>query len=334
LIPLESRFGAAAQSLQPINGRYDVSSLQTSRGCPVGCDFCSVTLFNGGPIRRRDIGAILEEWNSTPRRFIFVVDDNFFGVGSRHADWARELLRAIIKHGKRRLWFSQTTVNMGDDHEGLKLAYRAGCRGMLIGFESLNPESLKDYHKGINRKLADRYKELVRGFHRAGISVFGAFIIGSDQDTVDTVSQTALESVRLGVDTIQITNLTPLPGTKLYDRLMQEGRIFATDYPRDWERFTFVETVYHPRNMSPQALDEAIYELRHTAATVPWVWRRTLRTLLSTRSLSSTLFIHGMNKGWKRIARIQSFNDRVHSGEFSMGAAERLARLRRAFAIG
>jgi len=334
LIPLESRFGAAAQSLQPINGRYDVSSIQTSRGCPVGCDFCSVTLFNGGPIRRRDIGAVLQEWNSTPRRFIFVVDDNFFGVGPRHADWARELLRAIIKHGKRRLWFSQTTVNMGDDHEGLKLAYRAGCRGMLIGFESLNPESLRDYHKGINRRLADRYKELVDGFHRAGISVFGAFIIGSDQDTTDTVSQTALESVRLGVDTIQITNLTPLPGTKLYDRLMREGRIFATDYPRDWERFTFVETVYHPRNMSAQALDEAIYELRHTAATVPWVWRRTLRTLLSTRSLSSTLFIHGMNKGWKRIARIQSGHDRVRFGGISADAAERIARLRQAFAIG
>ncbi len=334
LRPLGARYGAGAQNLQPINGKYDVSSIQTSRGCPVGCEYCSVTLFNGGPIRRRDIGAILEEWNRTPKRFLFVVDDNFFGVGPKHAEWAKELLRAIIRHGKKRLWFSQTTINMGDDAEGLRLAYKAGCRGMLIGFESMNPESLKDYHKGINRKLASRYKDLVKGFHRAGISVFGAFIIGSDQDTIDTVSQTALESVRLGVDTIQITNLTPLPGTKMYDRYMADGRIFATDYPRDWERYTFVETVYHPKNLSAQTLDEAIYELRHMAATTPWVWRRSLRTLINTRSLTTTLFIHGMNKGWKRMAKIQIKHDRQRFGDIPASAAERMTRLQQAFAMG
>jgi radical SAM superfamily enzyme YgiQ (UPF0313 family) len=334
LSPLGAQFGAGDQSLQPMNGRYDVSSIQTSRGCPVGCEYCSVTLFNGGPIRRRDIGAIIEEWNRTAKRFIFVVDDNFFGVGSKHAEWAKELLRAIRKHGKRRLWFSQTTLNMGDDPEGLKLAYQVGCRGMLIGFESMNPDSLKDFHKGINRKNVDRYQELVRGFHRAGISVFGAFIIGADQDTMDTVSQTALASVRLGVDTIQITNLTPLPGTKMYERYLKEHRIFATNYPRDWERYTFVETVYHPKNLSAQELDETIYELRHTAATVPWVWRRTLRTLLNTRSITAALFVHGMNKGWKRMARIQTRSDRVRFGFVPDAALERLARLRQAFAMG
>jgi radical SAM superfamily enzyme YgiQ (UPF0313 family) len=205
---------------------------------------------------------------------------------------------------------------------------------MLIGFESMNTDALKEYHKGINRKLASRYKGLVDGFHRAGISVFGAFIIGSDQDTIDTVSHTALESVQLGVDTIQITNLTPLPGTKMYDRYMEEGRIFATDYPKDWERYTFVETVYHPKNMSAQTLDEAIYELRHMAASTPWVMRRTLRTLLNTRSLTAALFIHGMNKGWKRMAKIQIKHDRKRFGAIPAAAAERLARLRRAFAMG
>jgi len=92
--------GRARQDLQPLNGRYDVSSIQTSRGCPVGCEYCGVTLFNGAPIRRRNIDDIIEEWNSTPRKFIFVTDDNFFGVGPKHAEWAKELLRAIIKHGK------------------------------------------------------------------------------------------------------------------------------------------------------------------------------------------------------------------------------------------
>jgi len=332
LSPLEA-IGRAQQRLQPVNGTYDVASIQTSRGCPVGCEYCSVTRFNGAPIRRRGIDDIIEEWNETPKRFLFVVDDNFFGVGRKHAEWAKELLRQIIKRGRKRLWFSQTTINMGDDPEGLRLAYQAGCRGMLIGFETLNADSLKDYHKGINRKNVDRYRELVQGFQRAGISVFGGFIIGADQDTMDTVSTTALEAVRLGIDTIQITNLTPLPGTDMYDRYMADGRIFATDYPTDWERYTFVETVYHPRNMSAEQLDEAIYELRHIAANVPWVWKRTLRTLLRTRSLTAALFIHGMNKGWKRLAKIQAPRD---AERYRLAPAEslRTSRIRQAFALG
>ncbi len=333
LSELGATIGRANQHQQPINGTYDVSCIQTSRGCPVGCEYCSVTTFNGAPIRRRDIDAIVEEWNETPKRFLFVVDDNFFGVGEKHAEWAKELCRQLIKRGKKRLWFSQTTINMGDDPEGLRLAYRAGCRGMLVGFETLNEATLKDYHKGINRKNLDRYKELIDGFHRAGISVFGGFIIGADQDDENTVSHTSLEAVKLGVDTIQITNLTPLPGTKMYDRYMEEGRIFATNYPSDWERYTFVETVYHPRKMSAQRLDEVIYELRHVAANHrSWVWRRTLRTLLKTRSLTSALFIHGMNTGWKRMAKYQAPIDEQRFG-FRPNGSSRTERLRQSFSI-
>ncbi len=302
------------QDLQPLNGKYDVASIQTSRGCPVGCEYCSVTTFNGAPIRRRRIADIVDEWNKTPKRFLFVVDDNFFGVGPKHAEWAKELLRALIKHGKPRLWFSQTTINMGEDMEGLRLAYQAGCRGMLVGFETFNRESLQAYHKGINRNNLDRYKELIDGFHKAGISVFGGFIIGADQDDENTVADTALEAVRVGVDTIQITNLTPLPGTKMYDRFMEEGKIFATNYPEDWERYTFVETVYNPVKMSCSKLDEVIYELRHAAATTPWVWLRTLRTLFMTRSFTSAAFIHGMNTGWKRLAKMQLPKDEERFG--------------------
>ncbi len=322
--------GRGAQHMQPINGAYDVSSIQTSRGCPVGCEYCSVTRYNGSSIRRRDIDDIVDEWNSMSRRFAFVVDDNFFGVGPKHAAWAKDLLRAIIARGKKKLWFSQTTINMGADAEGLELAYKAGCRGMLIGFETLNPESLKDYHKGINRNNLSRYKELIDGFHRAGISVFGAFIIGADQDTEETVAETAVQSVKLGIDTIQITNLTPLPGTALYDRWMAEGKIFATNYPEDWERYTFVETVYQPQRMTAERLDETIYELRHAAAKTSWVWLRTLRSLWMTRSLTSALFIHGMNKGWKRMAKMQLPRDEERFG-FTPHSNERTRKLRDAF---
>jgi radical SAM superfamily enzyme YgiQ (UPF0313 family) len=310
----ETGFGRAVQDLQPVNGRYDVSAIQTARGCPVGCEFCSVTKFNGPEIRRRRIADIVDEWNATPRKFIFVVDDNFFGVGSRHAESAKELLRALIQHGKKRLWFSQTTINMGEDAEGLRLAYQAGCRGMLIGFETFNAESLKEYSKGINRKNLSRYQELVSGFHRAGIAIFGGFIIGSDHDTPETVADTALAAVKLGVDIIQITNLTPLPDTKMFERYRDEGRLLATNYPEDWERYTFTETVYRPKNMTARELDEAIYELRHAAAKENWVIKRAIRTLIRTRSLTTASFVLGMNRGWKRMAKIQAPQDRQRFG--------------------
>lgn len=322
--------GRARQDLQPINGRYSVSAIQTSRGCPVGCEYCSVTQFNGAPIRRRRIEDILAEWNQTPKPFCFVVDDNFFGVGPRHAEWSKELLRAIIKHGRKRLWFSQTTINMGDDPEGLRLAYRAGCRGMLIGFETFNAANLREYHKGINRNNLARYQTLVNGFHRAGIAVFGGFIVGAEEDTPETVAETALAAVKLGVDIIQVTNLTPLPGTKMYDRYKAEGRLLATDYPSDWERYTFTETVYNPRKMTARELDEAIYELRYAAAKRNWVWKRAIRTLLRTRSLTTSLFVQGMNAGWKRMARVQAPKDAERFG-FSPRQSPRLARIDDAF---
>jgi radical SAM superfamily enzyme YgiQ (UPF0313 family) len=323
----QTGFGRAAQTLIPVNGRYDVSAIQTSRGCPVGCEYCSVTKFNGAAIRRRRISDIVEEWNQTPRKFIFVVDDNFFGVGRRHAEWAKELLRAIIKHGKRRLWFSQTTINMGEDPEGLRLAYKAGCRGMLVGFETFDAESLKDYHKGINRKNVGRYQELVNGFHQAGIAIFGGFIIGSDHDTPETVADTALAAVKLGVDIIQITNLTPLPDTKMFDRYREEGRLLATNYPQDWERYTFTETIYEPKNMTARELDEAIYELRHAAAKENWVIKRALRTLIRTRSLTTASFVLGMNRGWKRMAKIQAPHDRRRFGFIPIATTPRFCKI-------
>jgi len=329
---LSSGLGRASQGLDPINGKYDIGCIQTSRGCPIGCDFCSVTLFNGREIRRRPIDDIIDEWNSSDKPFMFVVDDNFYGVGPKHAEWAKELLRAIIERGRKRHWFSQTSINMGRDIEGLRLAKKAGCCAMLVGLETFNPANLEKYGKGLNTRLVEEYRELIAGFHRAGVAMFGCFIMGADEDTEDVVADTALKGVQIGVDIMQITNLTPLPGTKLYDRWMKEGRIFATDYPEDWERYTFVETVYDPAGMTAQRLDEMIYEMRLAAAREPWVWKRTLKTLLRTRSLSTAVFVHQTNAGWKKLARAQVPVDRERFG-YEPTDNERTRKLHKAFSL-
>jgi len=171
----------------------------------------------------------------------------------------------------------------------------------------------------------------VDGFHRAGISVFGGFIIGADGDTPETVADTALQAVKLGVDIIQITNLTPLPGTKMFERYQRENRLLAENYPVDWERYTFTETVYQPKNMTPAELDEAIYELRYAAAAErDWVWKRTIRTFIRTRSLTTALFVQGMNKGWKRMANIQAPTDERRFG-FAPKQTPRVRRIAESF---
>jgi len=309
LAELTAGLGRAAQDMRPINGKYDIGCIQTSRGCPVGCDYCSVTKFNGAKVRRRPIDEIIEEWNAIDKSFVFVVDDNFFGLSPNDIKWANQLLTELARRGKKRLWFSQTTMNMGSDVESLKLAYKAGCRGMLVGFESFNPVTLKAYHKGINTRLVDRYKQMVDGFHKAGVAVFGGFIVGADEDTPETVADTTLQAVQLGVDIIQVTNLTLLPGTKMYERYLQAGRIQATNYPSDWERYSFTETVFKPAKMTSRELDQAIFEVRKAAAEEPWVWKRTLKAMWRNRSLTTGLFVHGMNTGWARMARAQMKTD-------------------------
>jgi radical SAM superfamily enzyme YgiQ (UPF0313 family) len=306
---LELGVGRAKQGVDPVNGRYDVASIQTSRGCPTGCKFCSVTKVNGARIRRRQIDDIIAEWNAMSKPFVFITDDNFFGVSSKQAEWTKELMRQMIKRGKRRLWFTQTTINMGEDIEALELAYKAGCRAMFVGLESFDEQNLLEYQKGLNRRSLDRYKEFIDNFHKAGLAVFGAVIFGADNDRPETLMSAATTAVNLGVDIIQVTNLTPLPGTGLYEELQKSDRILANNYPEDWEKYTFIHTVIKPGKMTAQEMDEATFLFRRAACERPWVLKRTLKSLWKTKSLTTALFVHGMNKGFRRVAAGQVRED-------------------------
>jgi radical SAM superfamily enzyme YgiQ (UPF0313 family) len=302
---LGNGIGTALQTISPKNGKYTVASLQTSRGCPTGCRFCSVTKVNGARIRRRPTDEIIDEWNSVPKSFIFIVDDNFFGLSKTQGDWSKEFLRQLIKRGKRHLWFSQTTINMGDDKEALDLAYKAGCRAMLVGIESFEESSLDAFQKKLNRQNVDRYKELIDGFHRSKIAVFGCFIIGCDNDRPESIIRTATTAINLGVDIIQITNLTPLPGTDMYEEFKREDRILANNYPDDWEKYTFINTVFKPKSMTAEEMDRAMFLFRRGAVERHWVLKRTIKSLFKTRSISTALFVHGMNTGFLELAQAQ-----------------------------
>lgn len=326
-----------AKTLQPVNGRYSIGAVQTSRGCPIGCAFCSVTRFNGRDIRRRPISDIVRDFFDKEETFTFIVDDNIAGLNEKHLTWFKDLMRAMIAeqkaHGRRKFWFSQTSINLGQDKEALDLAYRAGCRGMLIGFESLSDESLQDYHKNLNRKNLDHYQEMVDNFHRAGIGIIGAFIAGADHDNINTVSQTVLRAAQMGIDIVQITKLTPLPGTKLYDQMKDEGRLEKVNYPNDWRYYNFINTVFTPKNMTSRELDQSVWEWHHASADkVLWPLFRAFRTLWKTRSLTTAAFVFEMNRRFRKITA-EMAPQAVRDFEFRPELNDRTRRIRRSLSI-
>ena len=115
---------------------YAFGSVQTTRGCPLNCSFCSVSAFNGNKYRQRPIAHVIDELKSIREKWVLVVDDNLIGTTSAHMARAKELLRAMIAADLHKNWIAQVTINMADDHELLDLAAKAGCKGVFIGFES------------------------------------------------------------------------------------------------------------------------------------------------------------------------------------------------------
>lgn len=225
-------------------GYYLKGTVQTSRGCPYGCDFCSVQRFFGNKFRFRSVPAVVDEIRALATKFIAFVDDNIAGS---HA-YARDLFTAITPLKVK--WICQAPINIARDADLLRLMYKSGCRGVFIGFESIAPESLKEVGKSIN--VAGKFKESINKIHDAGINVEGAFIFGFDNDNRDVFKRTMDFIVEAKIDFGQFGILTPFPGTKLAARLKEQDRI--TSY--DWGKYDIEHAVYKPMGMTAEELEE------------------------------------------------------------------------------
>lgn len=217
---------------------YRFGSIQTTRGCPLSCNFCSVTAFNGRHYRHRPISKIIDEFRMIREKLVLVVDDNFIGTRKEHISRTKDLLHAIIDSGIRKKWIAQVTINFGDDEELLSLANKAGCVGVFIGFESVSAEGLKEIHKRFNiRKLKD-VKTTIHRIHRYGIAVVGSFIIGLDIDKKHVGKDIASTARHYDLDALNVMFLTPLPGTCLWDEMWSSNRIILDNFPGDWKYYT------------------------------------------------------------------------------------------------
>ena len=228
------------------------NSVQTTRGCPFNCNFCSVTTMSGVKYRFRPVEKVIEEINVLDNRFIYFVDDNIIGVPRR----AKELFKAFtpLKLG----WASQVTINFARDQELMRLARESGCYGVFIGFETFSNQSIRDAGKGVNRP--DEYLRDIRRIHAAGIKVWGSFIFGFDNDSLDVFRETLSFIEQSGMEFAQFSLLTPLPGTALFRQFEEEQRIVH----RDWSKYDLGSIVFQHPLVSAQRLH---FEKNHA-------WRR------------------------------------------------------------
>lgn len=229
---------------------YFFGSIQTNRGCPLNCNFCSVTAFNGGKFRYRPIEDVIEELKAIPEKNVLIVDDNLIGTRKDHIARAKDLFRAMIKARVRKRWIAQVTINMADDDELLTLAAQSGCRGVFIGFESSTEEGLIEVRKKFNIQKGRDFKASVRRMQRHGIIVTGSFIMGLDSDKKGVGKRLAQAGLDYGLDIMNVMFLTPFPGTGLWEQMLSNGRISANNFPRDWQYYTLTFPVAAYKHLS------------------------------------------------------------------------------------
>jgi radical SAM superfamily enzyme YgiQ (UPF0313 family) len=250
-VPVEA-FVPARHDLLPDG--YAFGTIQSTRGCPLSCSFCSVTTFNGAQYRQRPIDDVVREFQSIPEKRVLVVDDNLIGTRADHMERAKELFRALARARLGKEWIAQVTINFADDAELVSLARKAGCRGVFIGFETPTPEGLCELGKKFNLRNGRDFRASVRRIQRCGIMVMGSFIIGLDIDGPGIGARIADTARAYGVDSLNALFLTPLPGTRLWDQMSGEGRIAASSFPDDWRYFTLAFPVARYRRLSIDAV--------------------------------------------------------------------------------
>lgn len=232
-----------------LSSGYQFGVIQTTRGCPLNCSFCSVGPFNGHKYRRRSNEDVVAEFRLIKEKHVLVVDDNLIGTRPDHIERAKDLFRAMIDADLGKEWICQATINMADDDELLRLARKAGCIGVFIGFESTSDEGLAEVGKKYNLKGNRDFKASVRRIQRRKISVAGSFIMGLDIDRPGIGLKIADTADIYGVDFLNVLILTPLPGTALWKKMEDEGRITSDRFPEDWKYYTLTLPVARYRHI-------------------------------------------------------------------------------------
>lgn len=239
---------------------------EATRGCTHRCEFCVVpSAWGRRPFQKPVAEVVADLLHQRAKRAIFV-DLNLIADRS----YAEQLFRALIPLEIQ--WYGLATTLLHRDTELLDLAARSGCRGLLMGLESVSPEVLRQSGKGFNNP--DSYHEMIEDLHRYGIALQGCFVFGNDGDTIESIRRTAEWAVEARVDLPRFAILTPFPGTPLYHRLEAEGRILH----QNWQFYDGQHVVFQPDSISVEDLS------KETEA----AWKKAYRLTSMIKRLRST----------------------------------------------
>jgi radical SAM superfamily enzyme YgiQ (UPF0313 family) len=243
---------------------------EATRGCVHNCDFCVVPAAWGRKPLQKPVEDVIADIRQHRAKKLVFVDLNL--IADR--EYAMRLFAALVP--QRVQWYGLATVHLADDAELLDLAARSGCRGLLMGLESISPQNLRGSRKGFNHP--DQYAHVVERLHHHGIALQGCFVFGLDHDQPDVFLKTAEFAGQARIDLPRFAIATPFPNTALYLRLQSEGRILT----RNWELYDGQHVVFQPAQMSVEdlaagteaawkyaySLRSIIRRLRHSPA--PW----------------------------------------------------------------
>ncbi len=276
-------------------------SVQTSRGCPFDCTFCSVSRYLGRQFRQREVEDVLDELAEIDGKYITFSDDNLIGHCRENMERAKRLFQGMIDRKLDKLWWMQTSINATEDEEIIRLAGRAGCMFAFLGFESIDTGMLKSMGKGANIRIgADNYRKIVDIFHKYGIGVIGGFIIGNDYESPNYYREFSTFLLHSQIDVFSISLLTPLPGTRLFEQMESEDRLIHKKFPADWEKYRLSRIVHQPKGISIEGIYRGDNYIKSKIySPLPFLYRM-FRSLLNLKTFSSFFSVYKLNRALHR----------------------------------
>jgi radical SAM superfamily enzyme YgiQ (UPF0313 family) len=268
-------------------------TMVTSRGCPHACDFCYKSSFWGPRyFEPRPIASIERELAAIDDRLVFFLDDNLL-ANRRHARALFNVLR-----GSGIVWQAAGSLDVAADPGYLEEAYDAGCRSLFVGFESISSENMRGNNKTVN--AAADYAAACRRFHDAGIMINASFVFGFDADGPDVFERTVEFATTNKILTATFHILTPLPGTRAYDRLKAEGRLLH----RDWPYYDTDHAVFRPRGMTPEQLEAGHRRAYRDFLSYGSIFERSLGLPGTMKRLAYNLAWAKVDPLWEAIIRL------------------------------
>jgi radical SAM superfamily enzyme YgiQ (UPF0313 family) len=266
--------------------RYqNITLVEFARGCNFKCDFCAITAFHGANQNHRPAREVVDEMESIDSRRFFIVDDNIVSQPANARELCRELARLKVH------WVGQASIHIAQDDALLESMVASGCRGVLIGMESLDPTNLRDMGKEWNLAAAS-YSESLARFRKHGLAVYGTFVFGYDQDDPASIQRSIDFAREEKLFLAAFNHLIPFPGTPLYRRLQAEGRLLK---PRWWldDQGRVGEVTFRPKKMSPSELEERCLDARRQF----YGWGSIFERVRDRRANASSLLMTGIYLG-------------------------------------